>query len=248
MLSQSLSHDNESQSSSVVSSILITLSGQPIASHHLRRPPPPLRLTIPKTPAFGDHDAIPGLPDQSDEVENPVIPFHVSRSGKTRVYSLFASTAWKEYQRAGMGKQIFTQQNNRSESYRSSRNSKHGSRVPGNNSSGGSGGSGSGAKSSKHSKKSKASNTEELRKPSGSSAMEPQSPPNNRDWISFMTDDSSASGVVIFIMSINLKTSGGQLLLVLVADGDCALGTITKKAEETATVLEEGLDTYKISS
>lgn len=47
-------------------------------------------------------------------------------------------------------------------------------------------------------------------------------------------------------MKLQLKESHGELLLVLVGDGDCPLGIILKKAEETAAILEEGLSEYKL--
>ncbi|VVT56206.1 uncharacterized protein SAPINGB_P004893 [Magnusiomyces paraingens] len=268
VLAQTLTAGNEHDSGAIVSSILITLSGQPISSHHLKRPPPPsppfstINHISPGGRISSSHDTnsmdsthIIINEDDEDEEDDKItdggraIPFHVSRSGKTKVYSLFASTAWEEYRRAGMGQQIFTQQ---------PQNLRDGTRSA-SRSAGSSGRHGS-SRSSKHGKRSKSTANDDYRKPGSSGSgistnigsinssdtLEKQT--NTRDWISFITNDMSNSGVIIFIVAIHLKASGGKLLLVLIADGDCPFGIISKKGQEAAAVLENELDTYNIST
>lgn len=241
VLAQSIT-PNTPPDKSIVSSILITPSGQPIASYHSKRPPPPPK-TLPTTPYLYDSLGLgePSIPDHHITQFNPngidtgdgvdlldtSSPFQVTRSGKTKVYSLFASSAWKEYQEAGMGKPVFTQV--------TGRNNKSNRKTAGH-------------KSGKHGKKSKHSSNDDQPRSNNESLEDAQKQREHlREWISFITDDSSSNGAIIFIMGLRLKSSGCQLLLVLVGDGDCPLGIILKKAEETAVVLEEGLDTYRIS-
>lgn len=73
VLSQAVEHDKHS---SIVSSILITTSGRPVASFH--------STTVPPSP----HTEVAGR------------PYQVDRTMKTKVYGLFASAVWDEYTRS----------------------------------------------------------------------------------------------------------------------------------------------------
>lgn len=120
VLSQVIQSEKISDSeprSSIVSSILITVSGLPIASYHANRTPSPPRTSRFSTLAHDESTAEAVL--GRGHYEHPTLasasssnsagsssgtqPYEVSRSMKTKVYALFASSAWQEYQRAGMG-------------------------------------------------------------------------------------------------------------------------------------------------
>lgn len=121
VLSQVIQTEKTSDSeprSAIVSSILITVSGQPIASYHANRTPSPPRTSRSSALAHNDSatEAVVGrghydhAPLASASSSNSAgsstdgtQPYEVSRSMKTKVYALFASSAWQEYQRAGMG-------------------------------------------------------------------------------------------------------------------------------------------------
>lgn len=61
------------------------------------------------------------------------------------------------------------------------------------------------------------------------------------EWLSVRTDDA-----LMVIHNVNLKHSGQNLLLVIVADPSTALGLMQKRATETVKVLEEGLEEFKV--
>lgn len=116
VLSQVIQHEKPSERHSIVSSILITVSGQPVASYHTNRPPPPphtIRSSIRGDDGI-DHTQ---SHDQDTAVFNSAAsttskgsvsshnshPYQVNRTMKTKLYALFASQAWSKYQQAGMG-------------------------------------------------------------------------------------------------------------------------------------------------
>lgn len=115
---------NDGDCSSIISSILVTPSGQPVSSYHInRRPPPPHTIApsilsddVETTPHLGptvghkvDDLFKSSTPNDSStsslsgKALDDSHPYEISRSMKTNVYSLFASSAWQEYQKAGMG-------------------------------------------------------------------------------------------------------------------------------------------------
>lgn len=61
------------------------------------------------------------------------------------------------------------------------------------------------------------------------------------EWLSVRTDDA-----LMVIHNVNLKQSGQNLLLVIVADPSTALGLMQKRATETVKVMEEGLEDFKV--
>lgn len=124
-------------------------------------------------------------------------PYQVSRSMKTKVYALFAFSAWQEYQRAGMGHVTAASD---------------AKRVAG--------------------------DVDQVQVDEESE----QSYSNQHDWICFKTEDATH----MLITPVNLESTSSQLLLILVADEECPLGLILKKAQETVKVLEEGLDKYRV--
>lgn len=261
----------------IVSSILITSVGQTIASCHSSREPPPPKTFSSKfgilndsedssiclnkiaqnetntfssemsnnsqvrssiDPATDKHD--PNTSSNLSQNAQQSLNFRVSRSGKTRVYTLFASSAWQNYKAAGISKNVLsppvvapisdsisncTFQTPNYLQKKSSRSVK---------------------------------NYDKKRKPSINKSTKTQiNLPNKtettsngckeRDWIYFVFDDSSKIGAAIFIIELNLQESQQKLLLILVSDGDCPMGTVLKKAEEAAAVLEHGLSSYTVS-
>lgn len=261
VLAQCISQD-ASADGSIVSSILITLSGQTIASYHSNRPPPPPKNIL-HTYRFSDEpDDIVVSPsntvknkshlysDSHADNKNQSIPqnellnddqqlsnFQVTRAGKTKVYALFASSAWQQYQQAGMNKIIMTppavvpqatpsSDNNstqRSSSSKSSQNYPDRSREQGYK------------ESRSQTSKSHKLDRNSTNKDSG-----------DREWISFSTETCGDRGATIFILNLKLKESQQELLLILVSDADCPMGMVLKKARETAAVLEEGLSSYTV--
>lgn len=79
VLAQSVQQQDTS-GTTIISSILITPSGRPIAAYHhkSRVPPNPLNVSL----------------DNSEQFEHP---YHVDREMRTKVYGLFASATWDEY-------------------------------------------------------------------------------------------------------------------------------------------------------
>lgn len=61
------------------------------------------------------------------------------------------------------------------------------------------------------------------------------------EWLSVRTDDA-----LMVIHNVNLKNSGQNLLLLIVADPSTALGLMQKRATETVKVLEDGLADFKV--
>lgn len=113
-----------SSSNSIVSSILISLNGQPIASSHSGKAPP-LSYSAPstlfdnasiqdpeceslnpyrrKTARTGSVSS--GASSSAEILNNGSLkeqPYNISRAMKTKIYALFASSAWKEYQQANI--------------------------------------------------------------------------------------------------------------------------------------------------
>ena len=108
---------------SILSSILITLNGQPVASSHTSKPPSPPRAET-SSSELSDYDPL----DESSSQKflysgrNPVRsvgtpnstpgtnsygslkgqPYQITRVMKTKIYALFASSVWREYQEAGI--------------------------------------------------------------------------------------------------------------------------------------------------
>lgn len=238
VLSQVIQRENPSETesnNSIVSAILITVSGQPVASYHANRTPPPPRTTHISSLAVEDKlssqaaDPISSRGRNSNGVaassnssttttttntantttDPTSTPYQVSRSMKTKLYALFASSAWQEYQRAGMGHVTA-------------------------------------ASDVKRGASSAVVTAEEVEQQQiqvvvvGQEAA--QSYYNQHDWICFKTEDATQ----ILITPVNLQTTSSQLLLILVADGECPLGHILKKSQETVKVLEEGLDKYRV--
>lgn len=264
ILAQTISSDS-SPDRSIVSSILITLSGQAIASCHSSRPPPPAK-TSPATYQFlhdyennlispngivRNRPTFPRSHDINDPNSSPVdtsIPnrnldcpshlqgdFHVSRSGKTKLYALFASSAWKTYQQAGMSKHVLTPSavkplsspcSDGIEEIASSKASKKSKNKP---------------RNLAHRNNQILAEKQDNLVPNTSASSD-----NERDWIFLTTEDASANGATIFIMKLELIESKKELLLVLIGDGDCPMGIILKKARETAAVLEKGLSSFVV--
>jgi hypothetical protein len=88
VLAQSV-QQQDTNGTTIISSILITPTGRPVAAYHhsSRVPPDPLNISFDGT---ADHDR---------QVETP---YHVDRSMRTKVYGLLASTTWDEYSRGSI--------------------------------------------------------------------------------------------------------------------------------------------------
>lgn len=104
---QTTSH-GEYPKNSIVSSILITKSGQPVASYHTNRvPPPPHTVSVESTPVLGpvssgsDHypASSKNTISSTSSINETSHPYHVNRSMKTKVYALLASSIWNTYQK-----------------------------------------------------------------------------------------------------------------------------------------------------
>ncbi|CAN6623390.1 hypothetical protein TRVA0_009S01750 [Trichomonascus vanleenenianus] len=92
VLSQAVQQDR--QGSSIISSILITTNGRPVASFHNTRDPPK-----PHTASEDEQGDVASTKSVTSS-SSMASPYDVDRPMRTKVYGLFASALWDEYARA----------------------------------------------------------------------------------------------------------------------------------------------------
>lgn len=106
VLSQVVHPQKAERQTSIYSSILITVSGQPIASYHAKRPVEEANGQA-QPPHYEDASTINSSASghsKESAAQDKSYRYNVNRTIKTKLYSLFASQAWSKYQQAGMGR------------------------------------------------------------------------------------------------------------------------------------------------